>query len=183
MPDPLKNIYNKELLNTLCMELCCLYEEFNSVGFINHVLDDEWNNKELKERMGHISNSLYKFLPLNYSEAIEILTSASSKFSGFEYMFFPGFVELYGLGEYEVSISALEHFTKHSSSEFAVRPFIQKYNSKMMAQMNSWAESNNHHVRRLASEGCRPRLPWAMALPEFKKDPNPVLSILEKLKK
>jgi len=132
--------------------------------------------------MRHISETLHKYLPFEYSEAIEILVKASSKFSGFEYMFFPGFVELYGLDRYEVSISALEHFTKHSSSEFAVRPFIKKYNSKMMAQMNSWAESNSHHVRRLASEGCRPRLPWAMALPDFKKDPHPVLSILEKLK-
>ena len=52
----------------------------------------------------------------------------------------------------------------------------------MMQQMTRWADSENHHVRRLASEGCRPRLPWAMALPEFKKDPEPVLDILEKLK-
>ena len=52
----------------------------------------------------------------------------------------------------------------------------------MMAQMEIWATSKNHHVRRLASEGCRPRLPWAMALPEFKKNPKPVLKVLGKLK-
>jgi len=52
----------------------------------------------------------------------------------------------------------------------------------MMAQMGLWAESKSHHVRRLASEGCRPRLPWAMALPEFKQEPGPVLLVLEKLK-
>jgi 3-methyladenine DNA glycosylase AlkC len=106
----------------------------------------------------------------------------SSSFSGFEYMFFPTFVELYGLEKYEKSIEALEHFTKYSSSEFAVRPFIKKYKHKMMLQMYMWAKSQNHHVRRLASEGCRPRLPWAMALLEFKKDPSEILPILEELK-
>ena len=51
-----------------------------------------------------------------------------------------------------------------------------------MAQMLSWTESGNEHVRRLSSEGCRPRLPWAMALPEFKQDPQPILPILNRLK-
>ena len=51
-----------------------------------------------------------------------------------------------------------------------------------MAQMYAWAKHENEHVRRLASEGCRPALPWAQALPSFKKDPTPVLPILEELK-
>ncbi|MEO0376701.1 MAG: DNA alkylation repair protein [Cyanobacteria bacterium P01_A01_bin.17] len=122
------------------------------------------------------------FLPQEYSDAVQILINASSKFRGFEYMFFPGFVEIYGLDAYEISISALEHFTQYSSSEFAVRPFIKKYGDKMMRQMELWAQSEDHHVRRLASEGCRPRLPWAMALPQFKRDPGPILPILERLK-
>jgi len=62
--------------------------------------------------------------------------------------------------------------TEFSSSELAVRPFIIKYGDKMMARMALWAESDNEHVRRLASEGCRPRLPWAMSLPERKKATN-----------
>lgn len=97
-------------------------------------------------------------------------------------MFFPDFVERYGLSEFEDSIEALEAFTKVSSSEFAVRPFIMRYPQRMMAQMEIWADSKNEDVRRLATEGCRPRLPWAMALPGFKSDPLPVLEILEKLK-
>ena len=69
------------------------------------------------------------------------------------------------------------------SAEFAVRPFIKKYPKQMMTQMGIWAKSKNHHIRRLTSEGCRPRLPWAMALPEFKKNPKPVLKVLEKFSK
>ena len=147
-----------------------------------YIFDNNWKDKALKQRMKHISASLHHYLPMQYSDAIQILMKSSSKFRGFQYMFFPGFVERYGLNQYETSIQALEHFTKHSSSEFAVRPFITKYNHKMMAQMEVWAESDNHPIRRLASEGCRPRLPWATALPEFKQDPAPILPILEKLK-
>jgi len=182
MPEPLKNLYSAQLINTLCEQIVNQYVDFDADGFTKYVFDKEWENRELKERMVHISKSFRIFIPKKYSETLEILKAVSPKFDGFEYMFLPGFVELYGLDNYEDSIIALEHFTEYASSEFAVRPFIKQYKNKMMVQMNVWAESTNHHVRRLATEGCRPRLPWAMALPEFKKDPSLILPILEKLK-
>lgn len=182
MPEPLKNLYTKKLLVALSKQIQTEYKDFDANGFVKHVMDKRWEQKELKERMRHVTKSLHQFLPLKYPRAIKIFRKISPKFTGFEYMFFPEFVELYGLDEFDLSVSALEHFTENASSEFAVRPFIKKYNSKMMDKMLSWAESENHHVRRLASEGCRPRLPWAMALPEFKKDPQPVIQVLEKLK-
>ena len=182
MPEPLKNLYNLEFVASLSRELKSIYDHFDSEGFKSDVFNNEWENKELKDRLKHISETLHQYLPSNYQQAIKILMEVSSKFSGFEAMIFPGYVELYGLDKYENSIYALEHFTKHSSSEFAVRPFIKKYGEKMMEQMEKWAKSKNHHVRRLASEGCRPRLPWAIALPEFKKDPRPVITVLEILK-
>ncbi len=182
MPEPLKNLFSVELIASLSRELKSRSDNFDSEGFKSDVFNDEWDKKELKERMKHISETLHGYLPSNYQQAIEILKEVSSKFSGFESMIFPAYVELYGLDKYEISIDALEHFTKYSSSEFAVRPFIKKQRKKMMGQMEKWANSKNHHVRRLASEGCRPRLPWAMALPEFKKNPQPVLNILEILK-
>jgi len=182
MPEPLKNLYNEEFILSLCHRLTASYQKFDSKIFTQKIFNDEWQDKELKERMRHITENLHQFLPDDYRETLKILKSTSQHFSGFEPMFFPDFVEQYGLDEYTLSISALEHFTKYSSSEFAVRPFIQKYPKKMMKQMKKWARSNNHHVRRLASEGCRPRLPWAMALPDFKKNPNPVIEILELLK-
>ncbi len=97
-------------------------------------------------------------------------------------MFFPTFVELYCLDDYPLCIDALAFFTQYSSAEFAVRPLIEKQPEMMMAQMLKWASSDNEHIRRLASEGCRPRLPWASALPAFKQDPTLILLILEKLK-
>ncbi|MDR2834374.1 MAG: DNA alkylation repair protein [Streptococcaceae bacterium] len=72
--------------------------------------------------------------------------------------------------------------TPYVSCEFAVRPFIRENEGKMMKIMLDWATSPDEHLRRLASEGCRPMLPWTAALPKFKENPSPILPILENLK-
>jgi 3-methyladenine DNA glycosylase AlkC len=100
----------------------------------------------------------------------------------FGYMVFPDFIEYFGLDHYEISIRAIEKITQFISCEFAIRPFILKYPEKTMAQMHVWSHHEHPHVRRFSSEGCRPRLPWSMALPFLKKDPSPVLPILERLR-
>jgi len=178
----LKNLYSPELISSLCNSLKSAYSAFDCDKFTTNIFDRQWDTRELKSRMMHISKNLKKSLPDDYKEALAILKTVAPDFNGFEYMFFPGYVELYGLNEYESSMAALEFFTEFSSSEFAVRPFIEKYPNRMRAQLEKWAESDNYHVRRLASEGCRSRLPWAKSLPDFKKNPAPILSILEKLK-
>lgn len=182
MPEPLKNAYNKTFINTLSNEISLVYPSFKGAEFQRHIFDAHWQQKELKQRMEHISQTLALFLPQDYADALRLLKPVAEKFSGFEPMFFPGYVALYGLAHYQESIAALEHFTQFSSSEFAVRPFIIHYGDTMMEQMATWSQSKNDHVRRLASEGCRPRLPWANALPAFKNDPTPILPILEQLK-
>ena len=98
--------------------------------------------------------------------------------------FFPDFVEVYGQDEvhWDVSIDALERYTKYASSEIAVRPFIINHEERMMAQMYAWSKHEDELVRRLACEGCRPQLPWGQALPKYQKDPAPILPILEQLK-
>ena len=97
-------------------------------------------------------------------------------------MIFQDFVEFHGLNDFKTSMSALEVFTEGSSSEFAVRQFILKYPQETMIQMKKWAMSDSLHVRRLSSEGSRARLPWAIALNEFKSNPREVIEILELLK-
>jgi len=182
MAEQLKLMYNKTLINTLAQEIKKTYIDFNIVQFEEDIFCHTWENKELKDRMHHIAVILNKFLPNNYVKSLNILKQVAPKFDGFEYMFFQDYVELFGLDFYEESINALELFTQYASSEFAIRAFIIKYEDKTMEQMLKWANSNNHHLRRLASEGCRPRLPWAVALANFKNDPSKVLEILEILK-
>ena len=181
MPEPLKNLYNKQLIVNLGNEILKHCDTFDHNAFKRSVFDKNWKDKELKQRMRHIAQCLHQHLPANYKKAIDILIPVSSQFSGFEHMFFQDFVECFGLDNHETSISALEHFTKYSSSEFAVRAFILQDEKRMMKQMYRWAKSDNHHVRRLATEGCRPRLPWAISLPAFKKNPRPVLKIIKTL--
>jgi len=97
-------------------------------------------------------------------------------------MFLPDYIELYGLNHYRASVNAIELVTQFVSCEYAVRPFILKYKDKMMKQMLKWSKHKSHHVRRLASEGSRPRLPWAIGIPELKKKPGLILPLLENLK-
>jgi 3-methyladenine DNA glycosylase AlkC len=182
--EPFKNIYNETEIKRLADELSLVLPTFPKEQFINSLINDTWEAKELKERLRAISLALGEFLPDDYLQALEILKKVQDKFSGLFHMIFPDFVEVYGLEDeryYEVSIEALKLFTPQCSSEFAVRPFLIKYPG-LIELFKEWAKDENEHVRRLASEGCRPRLPWAMALPAYKKDPSKVLEVLELLK-
>ncbi len=182
MAEPLKNLYNETFFQTLIKKFQEHHPSFPDKSFLEKIFDAEWEARELKDRMRHITLCLQEVLGLPYSKTIELYTKVISGSSGFEYMFFPDYVEVFGLDELETSLDAMAHFTEWASAEFAIRPFIIKYEERVMQQILDWADHQNHHVRRLASEGCRPRLPWAMALPKYKKDPAPILPILEKLK-
>jgi 3-methyladenine DNA glycosylase AlkC len=136
----------------------------------------------LKQKMRHVTTCLQESLPQEYSQAVAILRHVGPAFSGFDAMVFPDYVECYGLDHWELSMEALAEFTLLCSSEFAVRPFIAADAGRAMPHLYAWSIDENEHLRRLSSEGCRPRLPWAMALPDFKVDPTPILPILETLK-
>ena len=179
--EPLKERYNTSYLTTLADALVAAWSPFPRASFLARVLADGWDELELKQRMTRIVESLHADLPDDYRQALAVIQAAAPAFGGFEGMFFPEFVATHGLHDWEASLPALADLTRWSSSEFAVRPFILADPERMMAHMREWAEHDNYHVRRLASEGCRPRLPWAPALPAFKRDPSPILPILERL--
>ena len=178
----LKDEFDKKYIKALAANLQTNYPKFNQPDFIKSIFNKDWKEKELKQRIRHISENMRNSLSDNYSEAIEILKPVSDNYSGLQHLVFPDFVELCGTDDLQTSIDAMAYFTENSSSEFPIRFFILKYEKKMMAQMKRWANSINEHIRRLASEGCRPRLPWAIGLPKYKDDPSSILPILEKLK-
>ncbi len=182
MAEPLKNSYNQKFVSRLA-EITTQYKpDFPKQAFIDSALDEQWPELELKDRMKKLARTLFEKLDLTYIEALSVLKPISAEFGGFEAMLFPEIVEQQGLNHWQESMDALSHFTCFSSSEFAVRPFIQQDPQRMMVAMLDWSKHSNEHIRRLASEGCRPRLPWAMALPEFKQDPQLILPILDQLK-
>lgn len=182
MAEQLKNVYTKEYIKNLAFKIKEHYQEFDSDSFINSIFNSTWEELELKMRMRHIAITLNDYLPLSYEKQLEVLKPASKDFGSFEAMFFQDFVEVYGLDDFENSMEALAVFTQDSSSEFAIRQFILKYENETMHQMKLWSKSSNEHLRRLSCEGCRPRLPWAVALPVFKKNPAKVFEIIEELK-
>lgn len=184
MAELLKNRYNEAFFDLLIEDFQKHKPDFKAADFKALLFDEDWDARELKDRMRHISLSLHQYLNLPFAAAIALfkLVIAERPGESLEKMFFPDYVELFGLDELELSLDALAYFTPYASSEFAIRPFIKRYETETMQKMREWATDDNFHIRRLASEGCRPRLPWAMALPAFKKDPSLVLPILEQLK-
>jgi 3-methyladenine DNA glycosylase AlkC len=182
MAEQLKNLYSKKFIEKLANNFFLIYADFQKENFINFIFNPSWQNLELKQRMRHIAHTLNKYLPFSYKEQLEILKELKKDFGGLEAMIFQDFVEIFGLDDFEESMKALEIFTINSSSEFAIRQFILKYEEETINQMKIWSQSPNEHLRRLSSEGCRPRLPWAVALPKFKQNPTKVLEIIELLK-
>lgn len=184
MAEPLKAMYNKQFLHDFAEKLHAAHPEFAQEDFVRTAMKEPWEGLELKARMRRITETLGAFLPQRYEVALDILYAIDEQCVGFPYLIFPDFVEVFGQGEehWELSMAALERFTQRSSAEFAVRPFLLRDPERMMTRMLLWSKHPSEHVRRLASEGSRPRLPWGQAIPMFKRDPSPVLPVLEQLK-
>lgn len=190
MPEPFKNVYNPTFFKQFTHHLTTVVPAFDTQGFLKTLFDNEWEAKELKERMRHTTLVLRAYLPNDFEtnvtsllQTIDELKAHKIKENSIEYMFIPDFIEQYGMDDFQTSVRAFEEITQFTSCEFGVRPFLIKYPAKMMSQMLEWSKHEQPTVRRLASEGSRPRLPWGMALPFLKKDPAPLLPILENLKK
>ena len=141
--------------------------------------------------MAVFSQALHDHLPADYPQAVEILLAIlGPALDEKEGMFNDGwymmplahFVEVYGLEHFAVSVRAMKEITQRHSSEFTIRPFLVRYPEAMLAVLQEWAHDPSFHVRRLVSEGTRPRLPWGMRLHQFVKDPTPTLALLEHLK-
>ncbi|WP_321368162.1 DNA alkylation repair protein [uncultured Draconibacterium sp.] len=183
MADKLKDIlFPLEKVQLFASVLKDVYPSFQSEEFVATVCDKDWPERELKEKMRHTTLCLHKFLPQNFEKAVELLVAIVPKVTGFEAIVLPDYVEVYGQEHRDIALPALGELTKCGSSEFAIRPFLNKDLEGAMKYMLSWADNDDFKVRRFASEGCRPRLPWASGVPALKKDPSLILPILEKLK-
>lgn len=185
----LKNIYSPKWVAQAAAEIQETYPTFDSAGFQSLVFHAEWPNLELKQRIRHIAHCLRQCLPPAYPEAVAVLVRVVERMTArdgdqhsFEWGILPDFVEAFGTDDPDTSLPAIETLTRLSSAEFAIRPFLLRYPERTYAQMLIWADHPSPMVRRLASEGFRPRLPWGMGVPALKKDPSPILPILEKLK-
>ena len=176
-----KDFINRKLLERIAAAVAGIDSGFKPKKFVDAVVDDRLEERELKDRINTAARHFAEALPSDYSKAVKIVIKAASELRGFGNWILTAFVESYGLDHFDDSVRALRELTQYGSSEFAVRPYIIRYPDRMLEVLEKWAEDPNEHVRRLAAEGCRPRGVWTMHIEAFKKDPRPVLRILEKL--
>lgn len=181
--EPLKEMFNKSYYERLAKAVATSYNRFDVHGFVHGVTSD-LENRSLNERLRNTSVILKTFLPDDFERSVSILYDTAPRMEkGYTALVFPDYVGLYGQQEFDLSMDALRFFTGFGSSEFAIRTFLKNDFDRTIKEMYRWAEDQNHHVRRLASEGSRPRLPWSFKLPQVIENPEVTRPILEKLNK
>ena len=199
MTEPFRNLFNEKIISSMGLHLARAWPEFNCSGFITMATND-LESLELKERSSQITDALVVFLPDDFEHAaaimLESLAPESTPENGYEIdwdnsdegivgwaiMPMVDYVGLHGLDNFDRSMTLFKEMTKRSSSEFGIRFFLLAEPERTLSVLKTWINDPNQHVRRLISEGTRPRLPWGMRLTSFINDPNPVLLLLEALK-
>lgn len=175
-------MFNREFYQHFAEVFANSNENFNATAFIKDVtlnLDE----LSLNSRLRNTSVVLYRHLPKDFKKAVDVLYKASPDLRrGYTALVLPDFIARYGKDDFHLSMEALRDFTMLGSSEFAIREFLKTDLERTLKVMNDWAENKDHHIRRLASEGSRPRLPWSFKLEQIIKNPSLTTSILERLK-
>ncbi|NNF53478.1 MAG: DNA alkylation repair protein [Acidimicrobiales bacterium] len=190
MAEPLKNQFGPDIPARIAADICAVHPSFPAESFIAQSLDG-FEALELMDRSKQIAKSLADYLPANREEALRILIAslgpASSStenggMAGFYYMPHAHFVASEGLEHFELAMEANYQITKRFTAEFSVRPYLEHHMPATLELFRRWATDPSEHVRRLVSEGSRPRLPWAGRLKNFQEDPSPVIELLTLLK-
>lgn len=190
MAEPLKNQFGIEIPQKIAAMIAGVSPTFATEAFLNEVLNG-YDDLDLMPRGWKIAEALHHHLLSNYEEAVNVLIASlgpkleQTKQSGMApFLYLPHvlFVAKYGLEHFEASMQAQYELTQRFTAEFSIRPFLERYPEATLARLKTWTQDPSTHVRRLVSEGTRPRLPWAPRLREFQKNPYPVLELLELLK-
>jgi len=197
MSELFKDKFNPQVIDSMASHFYAAWTGFDQISFLEYAKND-LAHLELKERSKQITDAMWRNLPDDFVLAADILLASLRPYTnddiygltpdeegivGWAIMPMADYVGLYGQSHPALSMTLLKEMTKRFSSEFGIRYFLLSDNkAKTLATLKQWTRDENHHVRRLVSEGLRPRLPWAMQLPEFIMDPTPVIELLETLK-
>jgi 3-methyladenine DNA glycosylase AlkC len=191
-------LLDREAIECLTHNLALVHPGFDAAGFQRDA-HEGLAPLSILRRGEHLARVLRRYLPLVYDDAIATLTRsltpALSRTEGlglgvFFYLPHVSFVTVYGLDPaenggrdpFETSMAAQYELTRRFSAEFSMRPFLIRWPERTLARLLEWTKDPDPHVRRLCSEGARPRLPWAIRIPALIRDPRPVIPILEALR-
>jgi 3-methyladenine DNA glycosylase AlkC len=178
----LKEMFNEARYRKIARDVAAVFPGFEQKEFLKLTLPG-LAPLALLQRLRRATEALHATLPASYPQALDLLIRVAPQWGeGFTALVLPDFVGLYGLEDFKRSLEALKFFTQFGSSEFAIRHFLLRDLPRTLREMEKWSRDGNEHVRRLASEGCRPRLPWSFKLRELIADPSPVAPILDNLR-
>ncbi|WP_075289645.1 DNA alkylation repair protein [Pararhizobium arenae] len=185
MAEPLKNLLHPALVETMASHIGRHDSTFDRKRFVADATKT-MESLELMQRSLQICDALEATLPEDFPEAAALLSASLPRenragLTGWMLLPVNQYISRKGLGDFEISLALLKELTPHFTAEFGIRAFIHADQPRALSEISSWVGDRNHHVRRLSSEGTRPRLPWAMRLPQLIADPHPILPILEAL--
>lgn len=192
---PFKTLLSPELVRWLGHHIARVGPGFERAAFEAEALA-QLDALELKARAQHIADTLDRFLPRDPAHRATILRdilhpdeldhankpSDDEGVCGWAILPLSLLVGQTGIADFDRGMELQRAFTKRFSSEFGIRHFLIADQPRALEVMRGWLEDPNRHVRRLISEGTRPRLPWAMQLTELRRDPAPVLPLLAALR-
>ncbi len=184
MAQPLKDMVDRTVVLELADRFAEVVPQFDRMAFTSEIME-ELPVLELKPRIEAIARKIAAGLPVEYRSALEAVVAVSRNeppVAGFAAWPLCTFVEIFGVEDPEASLAAMEHLTQRASCEFAIRPFLEHHFDAAYATLQRFAEHPEETVRRLPSEGMRPRLPWGRRVQRLIDDPVPGLELLERLR-
>ncbi|GEO84065.1 MULTISPECIES: DNA alkylation repair protein [Alphaproteobacteria] len=185
MAEPLKHLIGPQTARDTASAVSRAWPTFAEREFLAAVLPS-LEALELMQRGQLIADALRNILPQDFAKAAPILRACLPQgerggLTGWALLSFNQYIAVHGLDHVELALDLLKALTPHFTGEFGIRPLIHREQALALSVISGWIGDPNHHVRRLASEGTRPRLPWAMRLPALVRDPAPILPILSAL--
>lgn len=182
-------LFNEAKVKQVADEIRCVYPYFDQSDFTKSIVQ-KFPQLELKERIAWISENLKACLPADYQEATSILlaslpppndnTKTDNDFGDFIYATYADFVAKNGVSKKDLyfSLAALKEITMRFSAEDAIRYFINAFPTETMQELQKWSKDAHYHVRRLTSEGTRPKLPWSQKIIISPEQAIPILDNL-----
>ncbi|MCU0648484.1 MAG: DNA alkylation repair protein [Gemmatimonadaceae bacterium] len=188
MAEPLKVQFGPDVVRRLAVEISTAYPAFRTRDFVRNALTG-YDALELMDRGRHLAQMLHRYLPDDFGAAVDVLLATlpprpapAGGMASFYYLPHTEFIRAFGVPHFAHAMQALHVLTRCFTGEWALRPFLEHHRDATLAQLDAWVGDENEHVRRLVSEGTRPRLPWAPRLREFQRDPAPVIRLLTQLR-
>lgn len=199
--EPFKNLINASTVTQAARHLQRVWPGFDRPRFEQRAANG-LDTLEFKARAMQLADALQATLPERFADAAAVLeaslapaialdtqgepvglSDAQSEqgLSGWVVWSMGEFVARRGMDELPRALACLHALTQRFSAEFAIRPFIQQHPEATLATLQSWLSDPSAHVRRLVSEGSRPRLPWGLRLHTLVADPSPTLPLLRAL--